>query len=232
MKINTDLSIHSIVFVDNSINQIFKTINHLKTKYENTDVFVQEKLFLEFFEKNSADIIFINLDLKPNDALFILKDIKQINKEPNPYVVIYTENNDDFVQELAFNSGADFFINFHQKPLVMELFIKNILKRKVNTKTDTKKRIYIDFESYLIFNQGKPFQLPRKEFMLFELLYNNSDKYFSKVDLAKIIWADESIALKRTIDVHVYNIRQFFGKNIILSKKGIGYSLNKKLIEF
>ena len=218
MKINTDLSIHSIVFVDNSINQIFKTINHLKTKYENTDVFVQEKLFLEFFEENSPDII--------------LKDIKQINKEPNPYVVIYTENNDDFVQELAFNSGADFFINFHQKPLVMELFIKNILKRKVNTKIDTKKRIYIDFESYLIFNQGKPFQLPRKEFMLFELLYNNSDKYFSKVDLAKIIWADESIALKRTIDVHVYNIRQFFGKNIILSKKGIGYSLNKKLIEF
>ena len=93
-----DLSIHSIVFVDNSINQIFKTINHLKTKYENTDVFVQEKLFLEFFEKNSPDIIFINLDLKPNDALIILKDIKQINKEPNPYVVIYTENNDDFVQ--------------------------------------------------------------------------------------------------------------------------------------
>ena len=172
------------------------------------------------------------MDLKPNDALFILKDIKQINKEPNPYVVIYTENNDDFVQELAFNSGADFFINFHQKPIVMELFIKNILKRKVKTKIDTKKRIYIDFESYLIFNQGKPFQLPRKEFMLFELLYNNSDKYFSKVDLAKIIWADESIALKRTIDVHVYNIRQFFGKNIILSKKGIGYSLNKKLIEF
>ena len=232
MKINTDLSIHSIVFVDNSINQIFKTINHLKTKYENTDVFVQEKLFLEFFEENSPDIIFINLDLKPNDALFILKDIKQINKEPNPYVVIYTENNDDFVQELAFNSGADFFINFHQKPLVMELFIKNILKRKVNTKIDTKKRIYIDFESYLIFNQGKPFQLPRKEFMLFELLYNNSDKYFSKVDLAKIIWADESIALKRTIDVHVYNIRKFFVKNIILSKKGIVYSLNKKLIEF
>ena len=68
--------------------------------------------------------------------------------------------------------------------------------------------------------------------MLFELLYNNSDKYFSKVDLAKIIWTDESMALKRTIDVHVYNIRQFFGKNIILSKKGIGYSLNKKLIEF
>ena len=113
-----------------------------------------------------------------------------------------TENNDDFVQELAFNSGADFFINFHQKPIVMELFIKNILKRKVKTKLNIKKRIYIDFESYLIFKEGKPFQLPRKEFMLFELLYNNSDKYFSKVDLAKIIWADESMALKRTIDVH------------------------------
>jgi PleD family two-component response regulator len=66
-------------------------------------------------KKNSPDIIFINLDLKPNDALIVLKDIKQFNKEPNPYVIIYTENNDDFVQELAFNSGADFFINFHQK---------------------------------------------------------------------------------------------------------------------
>ncbi len=227
-----DLSINLIVFIENSIDQIFKTISHLKTKYQNIDVFVTENSFLEFFKKNSPDIIFINLDLKPNDAFYILKEIKQIEKQPNPYVVIYTENNDDFVQEFALNSGADFFINFHQKPVMIELFIKNILKRKVKTKLDVKKKIYIDLDSYLIFKEGKPFQLPRKEFMLFELLYNNSDKYFSKVDLAKIIWADESMALKRTIDVHIYNIRQFFGKNIILSKKGIGYSLNKKLIEF
>lgn len=226
------LSINSIVFIENSIDQIFKTISHLKTKYQNIDVFVTENSFLEFFKKNSPDIIFINLDLKPNDAFYILKEIKQIEKQPNPYVVIYTENNDDFVQELVLNSGADFFINFHQKPVMIELFIKNILKRKVKTKLDVEKKIYIDLDSYLIFKEGKPFQLPRKEFMLFELLYNNSDKYFSKVDLAKIIWADESMALKRTIDVHIYNIRQFFGKNIILSKKGIGYSLNKKLIEF
>jgi len=220
----------AIVFVDNSVNKIYKTIDALKTSFQNILIFNQEKDFLEFIEHNCADVVFLNLDLKPNDAVTLLKEIKQNKSECNPFTIIYSDKQDDFVQELAFNSGADSFINFHNKAGVMELFLKNLLRRRAKLIADFKRDVVIDHDSYLIYKSGEPFQLPRKEFKLFELLYNNPEKFFTKAEIAHLIWSDESIANKRTIDVHIYNIRQFFGKRIIQSQKRKGYRINKKLI--
>lgn len=220
----------SIVFVDNAVNRIFKTIDTLKTSYENIFIFNQEKDFFDFLDENLADVIFLNLDLHPNDALILLKEIKQRKSESNPFIIIYTDKQDDFVQELAFNSGVDSFINFHNKASVMELFLKNLLRRRIKTITNLKREVIIDNESYLVYKNGEAFQLPRKEFKLFELLYNSAEKFFNKTEIAGLIWHDESIAAKRTIDVHIYNIRQVFGKRIIQSQKGKGYRINKKLI--
>jgi len=220
----------SIIFVDNSVNGIFKTVEALKRSFETISIFNQEKDFFEFLETSRADVIFLNLDLQPNDAVVLCKEIRQRNLEPNPFIVIYTDKQDDFVQELAFNSGVDSFINFHNKASVMELFLKNLLRRRVKIKNDLKREVVIDNDQHLIFKNGVAFQLPRKEFKLFELLYNSSEKFFSKLEIASSIWNDETIANKRTIDVHIYNIRQFFGKRIIQSQKGKGYRINKKLI--
>lgn len=219
-----------IVFLDNAVNRIFKTIDTLKGTFQNIFVFNQEKELFDFLEENQVDVIFLNLDLVPNDAVILSREIIHKHLDSNPYVIIYTDKQDDFVQELAFNSGVDSFISFHNKAAVMELFIKNLLRRRVKTISNSKKEVIIDNDRYLIFKNGEPFQLPRKEFKLFELLYNNSEKFFTKTEIASRIWNDESIANKRTIDVHIYNIRQFFGKRIVQSQKGKGYRINKKLI--
>src|SRR6218665_1048059 len=219
-----------IVFLDNAVSRIFKTIDTLRQTYEHITIFNQEKDFFEFLEENQVDIIFLNLDLTPNDAVILSKEITQRNLESNPYVIIYTDKQDDFVQELAFNSGVDSFISFHNKAAVMELYVKNLLRRRIKTSANSKREVVIDNDRYLIFKNGEAFQLPRKEFRLFELLYNNSEKFFTKNEIATRIWNDESVANKRTIDVHIYNIRQFFGKRIVQSQKGKGYRINKKLI--
>ena len=220
----------SIVFVDNSVNRIFKTLDLLKASFTNIYIFNQEKEFLDFLNEKPVDVIFLNLDLQPNDAVILAKEIKQKNLESNPFIIIYTDNQDDFVQELAFNSGVDSFINFHHKAALMELFIKNLLRRRVKVINNAKKEVIIDNDRYLIFKNGQSFQLPKKEFKLFELLYNSSDKFFTKTEIANRIWNDEAVANKRTIDVHIYNIRQFFGKRIIQSQKGKGYRINKKQV--
>ena len=220
----------AIVFVDNSVNRIFKTIDTLKKSFVNIFIFNQEKDLFEFIEMNNADAIFLNLDLIPNDAVILTREIRQKSRESNPFIIIYTDKQDDFVQELAFNSGADSFISFHNKAAVMELFLKNLLRRRAVSTNNSKREVIIDNERYLIFKNGEAFQLPRKEFKLFELLYNNPEKFFSKTEIAGSIWNDEAIANKRTIDVHIYNIRQFFGKRIVQSQKGKGYRINKKVV--
>lgn len=222
--------LYSIIFFDNSISKMFKTIDLIQNTYSNVFIFNQEKEFFDFIEHETSDIIFLNLDLFPNDAILITKEIKLRNLNSKPFIVIYSDKQDDFAQEIAFNSGADSFINFHLKPGVMILFLKNLLRRRVKVKAGGGKEVVLDDEQFLIFNKGVPIQLPRKEFKVFELLYNTPDKFFSKTEIAGLIWQDESVANKRTIDVHIYNIRQFFGKRIIQSQKGKGYRINKKVI--
>lgn len=219
-----------IAFLDNSVNRIFKTVETLKKSFNGIMVFNQEKEFLEFVEHNLTDVIFLNLDLQPNDAVTLVKEIAGKHQEPIPFIIIYSDKSDDFVQELAFNVGVDSFINFHNKPAIVELFLKNLLRRRVKHLPHAKKEMVIDTERYLIFKNGNPYQLPRKEFKLFELLYNNPDKFFSKPEIAQEIWHNELVANKRTIDVHVYNIRCFFGKRVIQSQKGRGYRINRKVL--
>lgn len=220
----------SIVFVDNTINRIYKTVDGLKHSFPNTHIFKAEDQLFDFLQNEMADVVFLNLDLEPNDGVLVLKEIKAKYHEFAPSVIIYSEKQDDFVVELAFNSGADAFISFHNKPSVLELFLKNLLRRKTKQLAKTERAVIIDNDKYLIFKNGIAIQLPRKEFRLFELLYHQNEKFFTKKEIAKLIWEDETVAAKRTIDVHVYNIRQFFGKRIIQSQKGKGYRMNKKVI--
>ncbi|MCU0359503.1 MAG: response regulator transcription factor [Bacteroidia bacterium] len=217
-----------IVFLDQSPHKILKTIDLLRTQYNNLKVFSEEQEFMSYIEQQVVQVIFLNLDLQPNDGIAVLKEIRTRQFKEIPYVVLYSEKQDDFLQELAFASGADAFISFQLRPMTLKLFLQNLLwRRKIQFPSHEAEDLHIDTERYLIYHKGQPIQLPRKEFQLMELLYTNSGKYFSKPEIADLLWKDNSIANKRIIDVHIYNIRQLFGKNIIHSQKGKGYRLIK-----
>src|SRR4051812_7449550 len=125
----------SIIFLDNTIHQLFQTVEVLKKMYSDVSFFTREEEFRDFIKTTESDLVFINLDLSPNDALTVLSDLKGGKLKAAPFVIIYSEKQDDFVQELAFNSGADGFISFHRKPAIMSLFIKNLLRRKIKIRT-------------------------------------------------------------------------------------------------
>lgn len=221
---------NTIAFVDNLVHEILKSYDTLREDFPGTYLFTHEKELFELMEKQKVDLVLLNLDLSPNDGIHLMKEIVSRQKPEPPLVVIYSPKQDDFVQELALNSGADSFIGFYRRAAVLRLFVKNMLSRRKPHPRQRGRQVEIDLDSFLVYMNGKPVQLPRKEFMLFQLLYNNSHRFYSKADIATEIWHDEKVAQKRTIDVHIYNIRQFFGKRIIQSQKGKGYRINKKLI--
>ncbi|MCE3260019.1 MAG: two component transcriptional regulator, winged helix family [Bacteroidetes bacterium] len=219
-----------IVFIDNSIHKIFRTLDSFRSSFANIKAFTDEREALDFVYEKPTDLLFLNLDLLPHDAVSLTREIRQRKPESNPFIVIYSDKQDDFVQEMVFNCGADSFINFHNKPAILQLFIRNLLKRRAKLGSVDKRTIYIDYDQYLIFKNGEPIQLPKKEFQVFELLYGNPNKFFSKTEIAIAVWSDERIATKRIIDVHIYNIRQLFGKRVIQSQKNKGYRINKRFI--
>jgi hypothetical protein len=75
----------------------------------------------------------MSLDTGSDGTIYILNEVRQMNLDPRPFLVIYSRRRDDTAQELAFDSGADSFIHFHQKPEVMNLFIRNLLRIRKDT---------------------------------------------------------------------------------------------------
>jgi DNA-binding response OmpR family regulator len=221
---------YQVVFIDNSLHKIFRTIDLLQKTISDVKIFPHEDELFIYLENYNPDIILISLELSPNDGMILLKELRQKPFRLTPFIVLYSEKQDDYIQELAFNSGADAFVGFHQKPVIMGHFLTNMLKRRSGGNTTLKKSLVVDNDRYLVFKNGEPIQLPRKEFRLFQYLFDNPEKFHTKDEIAQMVWQDLSIAKKRNIDVHIYNIRQHFGKRIIQSQKGKGYRINKKLL--
>ncbi|MDD6794398.1 MAG: winged helix-turn-helix domain-containing protein, partial [Clostridiaceae bacterium] len=69
------------------------------------------------------------------------------------------------------------------------------------------------------------------EFLLFDTLYNNPNKVFSRENLILKIFDEEYCGNDRIIDAHVKNIRKKLPKNYIKTVIGVGYQYNKEIVK-
>lgn len=221
---------NTLLFYDNQISSVFKTIDHLKKVFPNLTIVKNEEEYFHHLSSENFDVIVISLDVAPMDAIAITKETLSHSEGTKPFVVIYSNKQDDFLVELAFNSGADAFVNYQSTPVLMELLLKALVKRIKQSVTPPRNtnELIVDEDKFLVIRGNSEIELPKKEFKILLLLHQDQNKFYSKKELAISVWNDENVAKKRTIDVHIYNIRQIFGKKIIQSQKGKGYRLNKK----
>ena len=99
-----------------------------------------------------------------------------------------------------------------------------------NKEEQTPPNFYVDKEQYLIITPNGKISLPRKEFEMVNLMYQNTHKIFTRQDFAKLIWNSPEVANSRTIDIHIRNIRRTLGNDIIKTTKGVGYTINRDLL--
>lgn len=118
----------------------------------------------------------------------------------------------------GFDAGADDYI---PKPIRMKVLMSRvaaILKR-----VDADGSLRIDRERHLVYLDGRPLPLPRKEFALLALLSSEPGRLFSREEIYARVWGTEVVVGDRTIDVHVRKLRQKLGDHYISTVKGLGY---------
>ena len=219
---------NSIIYSVNNSNIEFYShaLSKLDCKFEcvssNSD-------FEKLYKNKNFDLIILDLDLDNTDAISVVKEIALNEKTVKPIVVVCSSKLDDFILVSSLNSGADNFITLPINAVVFELKIKALLKR-VNKTNEKNEDVYflIDREHFKIILDKKTHYLPRLEFNLLDLLSSEPHKVFSKLEIANTLWHDESVSTKRTIDIHIRNIRKELGDNSIKTFRGIGYSINIK----
>ncbi len=210
--------VYSLVAMKNSLVELGFTILSAVSKSE----------ALYFIEKNKVDIVLSDLNLGESDAIVLCLEIRSKKDIQQPFIIICSDKNEDFIQIASFNSGADDFLVKPVKPFILAARFKALLKRRAGLRTEksyAKKDLLIDREAYKIIKNGKAFSLPRKEFEMLNLLYSNPNKVFTRKEIAVALWEDEKVALQRTIDIHVRNIRKKVGQEVIKTLKGVGYCI-------
>lgn len=224
-----------IVFCSNNQSLVNHTVELLRSKkYEVTFVNSEEELFV-LLSKNKIQLVVIELDYKSKDGITLTSDIRNIKDIEQPFIILFSNKQDDYIQITAFNAGADDFISSPIKPILLEARIATLKKRLANRSPQIQEEIeppsfFVDKEQYLIITKNGKISLPRKEFEMVNLMYQNTHKTFTRQDFANLIWNSPDVANSRTIDIHIRNIRIALGNDIIKTTKGIGYTFNKDLL--
>lgn len=223
-----------IIICSNTESSIKKTVDYLEEKYQVSFAKSDEDLYSSL-KNGNVHLVIVELDYNFRDGISITSDIQNLKEIEQPYIILFSYKQDDYIQITAFNSGADDFIITPIKPILLEARISTLKKRsqsKIEEASEQSKHpnFFVDKEQYLIITPLGKISLPRKEFEMVNLMYTNTHKTFTRQDFAKLIWNSPEVANSRTIDIHIRNIRRTLGNDIIKTSKGIGYSINRDLL--
>ncbi|MDC0099858.1 response regulator transcription factor [Crocinitomicaceae bacterium] len=180
-------------------------------------------------EKHNPDLIVLDVMMPEMDGIEVCEQIRLLPNTENIRICFLTARSEDYSQIAGFDAGGDDYVKKPIKPKVIISRIKAILRRddsRSQEKTDNTSSIIIDRERYVVIQNGKDIQLPRKEFELLALLVSKPGNVFERDLILDTVWGTAIVVGNRTIDVHIRKLREKIGDNYIQTVKGIGYKFN------
>ena len=209
---------HRILLVDDEPDILeFVGYNLLKAGYE---VFTARDGAegLRMAVEHRPHLILLDRMMPVMDGVETCRRIREQEGLSQVMVVFLSALGEEEQQIEGFDAGADDYI---PKPIRMKVLMSRvaaILKR-----VDADGSLRIDRERHLVYLDGRPLPLPRKEFALLALVSSETGRLFSREEIYARVWGTEVVVGDRTIDVHVRKLRQKLGDHYISTVKGLGY---------
>jgi two-component system OmpR family response regulator len=83
--------------------------------------------------------------------------------------------------------------------------------------------VRIDTSARTATRAGLPVPLTAREYVLLEYLALHRGKVVSRSELYEHLFDENDDTLSNLIDVHVFNLRKHFGREFIMTRRGLGY---------
>jgi DNA-binding response OmpR family regulator len=184
---------------------------------------------LEILRSQPIDLAILDIMVPKKSGLEVLSHIRENNL--NLGVIMLTALDDEKTQLDAFNHLADDYVIKPVSPLILMKRIDTILRRTKpdrSVENNSAKRLVVQKESYRVLFDQNPLPLTISEFLLFQTLYENPQRVFTRENLIMAIFNEEYIGNDRIIDAHVKNIRKKIPLPFIRTVTGVGYQFNKE----
>ena len=180
-------------------------------------------------EKQSPDIVLLDLGLPDTSGFEVLKQIRLFSDVP---VVILTVRGSetDIVKGLQY--GADDYIVKPFRQMEMLARIQSIIRRQhpAEEKTIEVGSIHLDPNLRRCYYGSKEISLTRTECLILSRMLYNVGHVVSHSSLAETIWGDEYPGAAHNIRVYIQRLREKLEDNpeepeLIKTKVGLGYIL-------
>ena len=184
---------------------------------------------------HKVSLVVLDIMMPGLDGFEVCKRIRATKAWSNLSVLFLTARSSEVDEIVGLELGADDYIQKPVSPRVLVARVKSILRRSNSATPNVSDELIaekviidnleIDRSSYRVKLAGKEMFFPRKEFELLFFLVSNPGRVFSRDALLNKIWGDGAYVVERTVDVHIFKVREKLGKlgERIETVKGVGY---------
>jgi two-component system, OmpR family, copper resistance phosphate regulon response regulator CusR len=193
------------------------------------DGLMGEKLALS----KSYEIIILDVVIPGITGFELCRKIRQNNILTPVIILTSLDSVDDKLT--GFDCGADDYLlkPFSFRELLARM--KALIRRNRDTFVNPKLKILdleLDSVTRKVKRSNKVIKLTPTEYKILELLLNNKDKVFDRLDIAEKIWGISFNSGTNVIDVHINSLRKKIDKEysqkLIHTKIGFGYLLSEE----
>jgi DNA-binding response OmpR family regulator len=183
------------------------------------------------------DLVILDIMLPGMDGLEVCRRLRQGSIVP---ILMLTARAEEIDRVLGLELGADDYLTKPFSMRELKARVRALLRRvEMMQTTDvsadqvvTSAGLYLDPTSYETRLDDQAIDLTAKEFSLLYLLVRHPGRVFSRAYLLDEIWGYEAAAYDRTVDTHIYRLRQKLGTESeiaqrIVAVRGIGYKFER-----
>lgn len=182
---------------------------------------------LKLIEKVTPDLVLLDLGLPDIGGETVFSEIKK-NYPQVPIVLLTARSKSSDIVE-GFKLGADDYV---AKPYNDDELLARVEARLRNKGSQAKlvvEDLELDTKNFEVRRGNKKINLTPKEFKLLEYLMSNKNQVLSREMILNRVWLYPEDIETRAVDVYIGYLRKKidtgFGRKLINSKRGYGYSI-------
>ncbi|MFO0936772.1 MAG: response regulator transcription factor [Gemmataceae bacterium] len=172
------------------------------------------------------DAILLDVMLPGMDGLIVLKEVRRTRRIP---VLLLTAR--DAIQDRirGLDAGADDYV---VKPFNLgEVLarVRAVIRRasgKADSTIDLGSGVIIDTAKKTVTSGGSPVVLTAREYAILELLAHRRGEVVTKTMIYDHIFDEHEDTASNLVEVHVSNLRKKLGKDVIETRRGLGYVID------
>ena len=175
------------------------------------------------------DLLILDIMLPYRSGFDLCRDIRQAGLATP--ILFLTARNEVVDKVVGFKLGGDDYVTKPFEAAELLVRVEALLRRapvQAGRGVHQIGSLRVDVGRKEVTRDGKPIYLSGREFQLLRYLMERAGKTISRAELLRAVWGYDAGAYTRTVDVHIFSLRQKLEEEpsrpaLIITVSGVGY---------